>query len=398
VKPPRPLLRDPDLNVIFAITLLSVMGVSSIVPVFPSVARELRVAPEAVGLLITVFTLPGVILTPFLGALADRYGRKRILVPAILLFSLAGGACALARDFDVLLVLRFFQGVGAASLGSLNVTLIGDLFSGRRRIEAMGYNASVLSIGTAVYPSLGGGLALLGWFVPFSLPLLGLGVALLVLTRLETVEPRNGSGFRTYLREAWSGMRNRKVIGLLLSSMLTFIVLYGAYSTFIPLHLAERFGSTTLAIGLIMTVGSLSTAITATQLGVLTHRLQGENLIVAAFALYAVAFLVIPLLPGHWWVAFPVALFGVAQGLNYPVVMTLLAGLAPTEHRAIFMSVNGTVLRTGQTLGPIIMGGVFAVGGMAWVFYAATGICLGVFFTLPLMIRPGPSWKSGRRR
>jgi len=71
--------------------------------------------------------------------------------------------------------------------------------------------------------------------------------------------------------------------------------------------------------------------------------------------------------------------------------MTLLAGLAPTEQRAIFMSVNGMVLRTGQTLGPIIMAGVFAWGGMEWVFYTAAGICMGVFVVLPWMIRRRPS-------
>jgi ACDE family multidrug resistance protein len=384
----RSLLRDPNLNIIFGITLLAVMGVSSVAPVFPSVAGALGVGAEAVGLLITVFTLPGVILTPFLGVMADRYGRKKVLVPAIVLFSLAGAACTLARDFELLLLLRFLQGVGAASLGSLNATLIGDLFSGRRRAEAMGYNASVLSIGTAVYPSLGGALALLGWYVPFGLPILGLGVALLVLYRLDAVDVRDESGFWRYLREAVKRMRNRKVVGLFLVSLLTFVVLYGAYSTFIPLHLAERFGSTALAIGLIMTVGSLSTALTASRLGALSRRFHPESLIIFAFALYAVSFVIIPWLPGHWWVALPVALFGVAQGLNYPVVMTLLTGLAPTEHRGVFMSVNGMVLRAGQTLGPLIMAGVFAWGGMDWVFYAATGICLGVFLILPAMIRP----------
>jgi ACDE family multidrug resistance protein len=397
VGPPRSLLRDSNLTIVFGVTLLAVMGVSSILPVFPSVARALNVPPEAVGLLITVFTLPGVILTPVLGALADRFGRKKVLVPAILLFSLAGGACSLARDFELLLGLRFLQGVGAASLGSLNVTLIGDLFSGRRRIEAMGYNASVLSVGSAVYPALGGGLAALGWYVPFSLPLLGLGLALLVLFQLETVDVASGPGLGRYLREALGGMRNRKVIGLFLSSMLTFIVLYGAYSVFIPLHLADRFGSTPLAIGFIMTVGSLATAVTAARLGAFSRRFRSERLIVSAFALYALAFLAIPPLPGYWWVTFPVALFGVAQGLNYPVVMTLLAGLAPTEHRGIFMSVNGTVLRTGQTLGPILMAGVFSVGGMDWVFYAAAGICLGVFLTLPMMLFQGPPRRSERR-
>jgi predicted MFS family arabinose efflux permease len=204
---------------------------------------------------------------------------------------------------------------------------------------------------------------------------------------LDTVGVEVGPDFLRYLKDALERMANRKILGLFLVSMLTFIVLYGAYSTFIPLLLADRFDSSPWAIGLIMTVGSLSTAATASRLGALGRRFQGEDLIISAFALYAISFLVIPMLPGHWWVALPVALFGIAQGLNYPVVMTLLAGLASTEHRGIFMSVNGMVLRTGQTLGPIIMAGVFAWGGMASVFYAASGICLGVFLGIPAMIR-----------
>ena len=52
------------------------------------------------GLLITVFTSPGIVMTPLLGVLSDRYGRKKILVPALLLFGIAGGACA--RDFSLL--------------------------------------------------------------------------------------------------------------------------------------------------------------------------------------------------------------------------------------------------------------------------------------------------------
>jgi len=365
----RPLFLDPNLNIIFGVTLLAVLGVSSIAPVFPTVARELNVAPEAAWLLSTVFTLPGIILTPVFGILADRFGRKQVLV-----------------DFEVLLLLRFFQGVGAASLGSLNATLIGDLFAGRERTEAMGYNASVLSIGTAVYPSLGGALAALGWYVPFALPIVGLGVALAVLFRLEAVEVEKGEGLRTYLRAALSGMKNRKVIGLYLISVMTFIVLYGAYTTFIPLYLADRFGSTALAIGLIMSVGSLSTAVTASSLRFLNRIFSSERLITNAFALYALSFLAIPFLPGYWLIAIPVALFGVAQGMNYPVVMSLLAGLAPPEHRAIFMSANGMVLRVGQTLGPLIMAGVFAWGGIEWVFYAAMGICIGMFILLPWMI------------
>ena len=184
-------------------------------------------------------------------------------------------------------------------------------------------------------------------------------------------------------------MLNRKIMGLYLVSVMTFIVLYGAYTTFIPLHLSDRFQSTALAIGLVMSVGSLSTALTASNLKRITKLMSSERLITLAFLLYAISFLSIPWLPGHWLVALSVALFGIAQGLNYPVVMSLLAGLAPTEHRAIFMSANGMVLRVGQTLGPLVMAAVFAWGGMVWVFYAAAGNCLGMLGLLPFLLGSG---------
>ena len=93
--------------------------------------------------------MPGVFLTPVGDVLSYKFGRKTVLIPSLLLFVVAGGACALARDFELLLGLRVLQGVGAAALGATtNVTLIGELFAGRERTAALGYNSSVLSTGT----------------------------------------------------------------------------------------------------------------------------------------------------------------------------------------------------------------------------------------------------------
>ena len=63
---------------------MAVLGVSSITPVFPDLVRELGISGVEVGLLITFFTLPGVFLAPVLGVLADRFGRKKILIPSII--------------------------------------------------------------------------------------------------------------------------------------------------------------------------------------------------------------------------------------------------------------------------------------------------------------------------
>ena len=147
--------RNPELQAIFGVTLMAVLGVSSIAPALPRIAETLGISAGQVGLLVTAFTLPGVILTTVAGVLADRYGRLRVLLPGLILFSIAGTGCVFATSFSVLIALRVVQGIGASAIGSINVTLIGDLFVDRQRTTAMGLNASVLSIGTAAYPAVG---------------------------------------------------------------------------------------------------------------------------------------------------------------------------------------------------------------------------------------------------
>ena len=78
---------------------MAVLGVSTLTPAFPAISGEFGISGGQVGLLITVFTLPGVVLTPMLGVLSDHHGRRKIRVPALLLFGAAGGACVFARGF-----------------------------------------------------------------------------------------------------------------------------------------------------------------------------------------------------------------------------------------------------------------------------------------------------------
>ena len=252
---------DRNLHIVFSVTLMSVLGVTSITPVFPQVVRELGVSGLEVGLLITFFTLPGMVLPPFLGVLADRFGRKRVLVPCLLLFALGGTACAFVRDFNALLALRLVQGMGGAGLPSMNATIIGDLFSGTRRAEAMGLNGAVLSVGAAAWPAIGGALALLGWYYPFALPLLAIPVGILALTVLKNPEPEGGETMREYLSGAWRCLRDIRVLALFGAGVLAFIIIFGAYLTYFSLYMGEEFGASSFIIGLFMGAGSVTTAL-----------------------------------------------------------------------------------------------------------------------------------------
>lgn len=385
---------DSNLRIIFAITLMAVMGVASITPAFPKIIQELNVPTEAIGLLIIAFTVPGVILTLVFGVLADRIGRKKVLVPALLLFGIAGGLCALVRDFNLLLVLRFFQGVGAASLGSLNVTLIGDLFSGEDRKSAMAYNASVLSVGTAIYPAIGGALASIAWYYPFALPVVSIPIGLLVLFYLESPEPEKSQPFRRYIIDAWRSIKDRRVIILFLASSVTFIVTYGSYLTYLPILLDNTFGASALVIGLILSIVALATAVTSLLLPRIVKVCSEVRLLGLAFALYSLALFFIAFADDFWALFVSLMIFGIAHGINIPCIHSLLARLAPMEYRAAIMSLNGMVLRLGQTLGPLLMGLVFVLWGISSPFITGAIVCISMVPLIAVMEWSNRSQKS----
>lgn len=378
------LLQDKNIYIIFGITLMAVMGVSSITPAFPKMMNVLNISPRSVGLLITVFTLPGVFLTPLLGILADRYGRKRILVPSLILFGLAGSACAFTQNFQMLLVLRFFQGAGAASLGSLNVTILSDLYTGHRRITAMGYNASVLSVGTAAYPALGGILAAFAWNFPFFLPLIAIPFGLFVLFYLKNPEPSQDLHLLEYLKNTFQCIKDGKALILFTISAVTFIILYGSYLTYFPLFVSLFFTDSPLIIGFLMAGMSLITALTSSQLGKISKHFSGHALLMISFFLYGLSLLILPFITHLGAISLPIILFGVAQGMNIPGIQTLLATLAPMEYRGAFMSFNGMVLRLGQTLGPLLMGLCYGLWGITGAFI--TGAVLAFIIVILLTV------------
>ncbi len=378
----RKIYLDANLQIIFGITLTYIMGVASITPAFPKIVKELNISAKDVGLLIAVFSFPGILLTPFLGVVADRWGRKRIIIPFLMLFGIAGGLCFFVRDFKLLLILRLIQGIGAAPLGSLTVTIIGDIYSGKELVAAMGYNSSVRSIGSAGYPALGGALAMMGWHYPFVLPVIAVPIGFFVLFNLKVPEPENEVHIREHLSIVWKKLRNRQVVGLLVIGIIIFVMLFGSYMTYFPLLLGNSFGLSSLIIGLILAGVSLIAAFTSSQLSKIIKLFSKKIILKISFILYALALSIIPLISQPWLFFIPVVIFGVAHGMNIPVIQALFAEAAPLKYRATFMSVSGMTFRIGQTLGPLLMGMVISVWGIGGAFYAGAVLSVAMFIII----------------
>ncbi len=381
------ILKDKRLYVIFSITLIGVLGVASITPALPKISQLFDLNKTQIGLLISAFTFPGILLTPIAGMIADRWGRKTVLIPSLFLFAISGFAIFFVRNYHYVIMLRVIQGIGAAPLTSINTTLIGDYFKGKKRPEAMGYNASVLSLSTASYPLVGGVLAGIAWNNPFILPLLAIPVGLFVIWGIEEPEIQKPTNFKQYLIEISNSISRKEVIAIFILGTLTFIILYGAFLTYLPFLLDSKFGLTAPQIGMLLSFSSVTTAILASQVGKLTWKFGSVNLLKTAFVLYFLVCLIMPNLNTLYVFIIPVMIFGSAQALNIPSLHTSLANLAPDNQRGIFMSINGMVIRIGQTLGPLIIGVGYAINGLSGAYYLGAVMALIGVLVLFTMIR-----------
>ena len=378
---------DKNIIVIFGVTLIAVMGIASITPAFPGIIKYFGISTQQVGWLIAAFTLPGIFLTPVTGILADRFGRKLVLVPALFIFGVAGFLCSFMRDFHSLLALLFVEGIGAAGLSSINITLIGDLYTGEKRTALMGYNASILSIGTAAYPALGGFIAAFGWQYIFYLPLLALPLGIFVVFGLNNPEPKDHQGIGEYFRRIWKNINQRSVWGLFLVNMLVFVLLYGSYLTYFPILLSERLLASSVQIGLMMSIMSLVTAATSSQLGRINKRFQSRTILLMGAGFYFLSMLSLLISQSWIQVVASVIVFGLGHGLLVPSIQNLLVGFASIKERAAFMSVNSMVLRIGQTIGPLLIGVFYAIGSLQASFIAGAVVALLMFGTIMGMVK-----------
>ena len=184
-------------------------------PALPVVQTELGINNREIGwIVMSSYTLPGLFFVPFTGYLADRFGKKvgpTSVASAICHLRGSNQPGAKRRNFNWI---TLFQGVGACALSTLNTTLIPDLFSGRNRVEVIGYVGVTQDIGSGLLPLIGGLLSSITWYLPFTTALIALPVGIYVLLYLDNAKPDLSQRSANYLSRAWQSLADRRVIEL----------------------------------------------------------------------------------------------------------------------------------------------------------------------------------------
>ncbi len=145
-------------------------------------------------MILTVPSLCMALLCPFAGILADRFGRRRLLLAALVVYAIVGIAPVLLQTLPQILLSRVGAGVAEALIDVLSTTMIGDTFSGAARDRWLAGQTAFASVSALLFFNIGGILGEIGWRTPFWVYLSALAMLALVpaFTR-ETVAGEAGA-------------------------------------------------------------------------------------------------------------------------------------------------------------------------------------------------------------
>ena len=320
------------------------------------------------------------LMAPIWGSLADRYGRRMMLIRATMAGSAIAFLMGLAVSPQQLVLLRILQG-GLCGTVAAAVTLVSTSTPDEHLGTALGVMQTSQFVGQAMGPVVGGVLAdALGYRAVFPIAGVLMAVALLLVTTLvkEKFEApaKNPDRQRVSWRQGLQGMLNRSTVVLLISlGSISFalMVLSPILSLYVKSLSVDQSRIATLA-GMVLSVSALTSSVAALLLGRLGDKV-GQKAVLLGCAI-GMAVIHIP----QAFVTTPLQLLvlraiqGIFMGGTMPTANALLARSTSSERRGTVFGLSTSIQAGGRSAAPLIGAGVANVWGMSQVFLVTAGI------------------------
>ncbi len=349
-------------------TFINMLGAGIVGPVLPLYAESFGVGATMVGLLSTAFGISRIPVNVPAGSLADRIGRKPLLVAGPLIMSVAALLTGLANSFGQILALRLLQGVGSALQMTAAMIVMADISTPQDRGRTMSLYQGSLLLGTSVGPMIGGFVGeQFGYCAPFFvysfLTLCAAAWAYFAVRetrgvaggRVSASAPHSLRGVRSRLT-GLSLLGNHNFLLVSLVTMTIFFTRAGSQNTVLPLMGSSQYHIGTAKLGYGFTAIALLNLLTINAAGNICDRYGRKVAIVPSCILCGLA--VASFTFGHTYLHFLLscALFGIAIGIGGPAPAAYVSDLNLPGGRGVSLGIFRTMGDIGMSIGPVLLG------------------------------------------
>ncbi len=389
-------MRDRSFVAVCALILVNQIGFGLIVPVLPAYAHSFGLGTASIGFVIGIYGFARFIANVPAGTIADRRGRRSVLIIGTAITAVASALIATASTLPELLAYRLLAGIGAATVITGGQIMVGDIATPANRGRMMSIYQGVFLIGVGLGPTPGGLLAdHFGVRAPFIAYAVFSGLACVVAMFLirETRPTAADHAAMAKIAETTSvaatgtlrqTLASRAFLLISLVSFTQFVGRTGALFALVPLLGDEVVGLSASQIGFAVTVVNLIMIGTVYFSGLWADRFGRKPVIAPASVIAGLGLVIFAFSTSFPVYLIAAAVWGLGAGISGPAPAAYVADLAPPELRASVFGYFRSMADVGYIVGPpvltwmastmgyatplLITGGMIAVAGaLFWV-------------------------------
>jgi MFS transporter, DHA1 family, multidrug resistance protein len=358
---------------------IAFLGIGLVIPVLPTLMNELGITGTTVGYLTAAFAIAQLIVSPFAGKAADKYGRKIMIVIGLFIFGASEFLFGIGKEIEMLFFSRILGGISAAFIMPAVTAYIADITNLDTRPKALGYMSAAISTGFIIGPGIGGFLAEFGTRIPFIFAG-ALGTLAAILSIVLLSEPNRTSENNEQVSETKNSFKRIFAPKYFLAFILIFIASFGlaAFESFFSLFVDHKFQFTPSDIAIVITGGAIFGAVSQVILFDRLTRIWGEIKLIR-YSLLLSAVLVYLMTVVHSYASILIVTFIVFVGFDIfrPAVTSYLSNIAGNE-QGFVGGMNSMFTSLANISGPILGGILFDIDINYPYYFAAVILSLGV--------------------
>ena len=371
--------KTSDILSIYVPAFFIFLGMGIVSPILAIYAKSFQVTYELVSLAISMYAIGRFIADIPVGMLADRIGRRPMMILGTIILATMSFFNANATSFWMFLFFRLLQGVGSAMWINARQTLLADILKPEERGRILGYFQSFQLIGSAAGPTVGGFVTAF-WNIraPFYF-YSAFGVISLIFTIILVHDPKlekekNGEGlhFSPQIVKRILGIRSF-IMACLASFSMTFLTA-GIRDMILPLYASNILGLGAAEIGTVLSFTTMLNLVMTIPIGYMIDYYGRKSVILKSLYVTAAASLLYSFTSDYFTISMVAVLLGVGTSGSQQAPLAMATDVTMNEPRGLSIGIYRLFTDTGFIIGPIILGFIADYFGLKAPFYFMTAL------------------------